>query len=102
MAQLSKRQVKNMVYSFYQYRGKYPPGVTYQNFELTKMVELQVDDPPLPGDAHFEKKKLSTELQHLFFQIGYQLDSPLAEMKKSSNTIGEFHKWCYEHHHDIL
>lgn len=102
MTTLSKKQVKNLVYWFYFFRGKYPPGTTYKTFETLTMADLQVDDPPLPGEPHFEKKKLALELQDLFFQLGYQLSSPLGEMKKRTETLDKFHAWCHSNHTDML
>lgn len=101
MAKLSKAQTKNLVYWFYFFRGKFPPGTTYGDFEALTMGDLQVDDPPLPGDPHFEKKKLAVELQFQFFQLGYRLASPLAEMKKKAKTLKAFHGWCHANHKDL-
>jgi hypothetical protein len=101
MAKMNAKQVKNLIYYFYFYRGKFPPGTTYQTFESLKMGDLQVDDPPLPGEPHFEKKKLALELQHQFFQLGFQLTSPLAEMKKKTQTTKVFHQWCHANHKEF-
>lgn len=98
---LSKKVVKNLVYFFYFFRGKYPPGTAYSNFEQLTMGQLQIDDPALPSDPDFEKKKLSVELQHQFFQLGYRLPSPLEKMRKASLSLGEFHEWCHENHKEL-
>ena len=100
MAALSKKQVKNLVYWFYVFHGKFPPGTTYDNFEELTMGNLQVDDPELPGDPNYEKKKLALELQWQFDKLGYKLTSPLEEMKKKQKTLLEFHTWCFENHEE--
>ena len=101
MAKMSAKQIKNLVYYFYLYRGKFPSGTNYSNFESKTMGELQVDDPPLPSDPSFEKKKLALELQHQFFQLGFRLGNPLPQMKKKSQKLKDFHGWCHAHHDEF-
>jgi hypothetical protein len=64
------------------------------------MGQLQVDDPELPGDPNYEKKKLALKLQWQFDMLGYKLAPPLEEMKKKRKTLREFHGWCYENHEE--
>ena len=98
MPKLNKTQSQNHLYWFYFFAGKFPPGTDRENFAKLKMSELQVDDPALPSDPHFEKKRLSLELQLSFFRLGYTLPSPLAQMKKRTLELGDFATWCWTNH----
>ncbi len=98
---LSSTQVKNVVASFFLFHGKFPPGTNSSNWQDVLMGDMQFDDPPLEGDPHFEKKKLSVQLQQSFNTLGASLKSPLSVLKKTSRRMRDLVKFCDENQGDL-
>ena len=95
MTKLSKNTCRSIVYNQLLLDGWLPPGTTETNFGSVTIGQLQLDDPALPSDPHFQKKKLALELQACFYRLDGSLPSPLAELKKSTSTLAELATWCY-------
>jgi hypothetical protein len=57
---------------------------------------MNIDDPPLPSDPHFHKKKIAHSLQEKFELFDGKIPSPLAELKKPSLTLGKLAEWCFK------
>ena len=93
---LPKRQVILFVYQFFDNRSKFPPGTTTENWIDVKMSDMLFDQPPLPANPHFEKKKLSKEMQAWFSEMKLKLKSPLTLLKTNSKTMKDLWKFCYE------
>lgn len=94
---LSLQQCKNIVYFYFLSEGWLPAGTTAENWEAVKMADMEMDDPPLPSDPHLQKKRISLDLQQMFFVFGSQLASPLGELQTGSLTLGKFSGWCESH-----
>ncbi len=98
---LSARQVSGVVFTLLVSRGKFPPGTTTRNWTEVLLGDLQIDDPPLFGDPNYEKKRLALELQLQFLDLGADLRSPLATLKKARSTVAELVTFCREKHTKI-
>ena len=90
---------RNIIYGYMLTEGWLPIGTTGSNWDSVTMADLQMDDPPLPGDPHLQKKRISAELQNIFSWLGVRLRSPLSELKKKTVTLGDFADWCHSNHH---
>jgi len=93
---LSEQNVKTLVLWFFIDHGKFPPETDNENWEAGTMSEMQWDDPPLPSDPNFEKRKLSQLLILQFNSMGLKLKSPLSMMKKKQKTMKDLWKFCFE------
>ena len=98
MAKLSLKACRGLVYQNFLREGWFPPGTTLQNWDELTMSDLLFDDPPLPGDPDFQKRRVSLDLRSLFYALGRQLADPFGQLKKKGETLAEFSKWCYENH----
>lgn len=93
---LSKENVRTLILWFFVDHGKFPPNTNKDNWQAVKMSEMQWDDPPLPNDPNFEKRKLSQLLQIQFNSMGLKIKSPLETMKKKQNTMKDLWEFCFE------
>ena len=82
------------LYYFFRNRGKFPSGTKPQNWVGVKMSEMLIDDPPLPGQPHFEKRKLTLEIQAWFREMVLELKSPLALLKEKNKTMRDLVSFC--------
>ena len=96
MAGVTKAQCRVVIYHLFLSEGWLPAGTTSSNWGEVTIGELQLDDPPLPSDPHFQKKKLALEFQAAFIRFASSIASPLSELKKSTETLAELAVWCFE------
>ena len=96
MAKLKKNTCRAIVYNQLLLDGWLPAGTTDTNWWNVTVGQLQLDDPPLPSDPHFQKKKLALELQAAFIRLNSALSSPLAQLKSSTQTLDDLAIWCFE------
>jgi len=73
-----------------------PPGTTLETWPTVKMQDLLFDDPPLPSDPDFQKRRVSLDLRALYYALGSTLADPFQQLKKKTLTLGDFAQWCYE------
>jgi hypothetical protein len=98
MAKLSLNACRGLVYQNFLREGWLPSGTTAQNWSGLTMADMLFDDPPLPGDPNFQKRRVSLDLRSLFYALGRELEDPFGELKKKTETLGDFAGWCYDHH----
>jgi hypothetical protein len=98
MAKLDLDMCKGLVYQDFLREGWFPPGTTLQNWDALTMSDLLFDDPPLPGDPDFQKRRVSLDLRSLFYALGRQLADPFNELRTKDETLAEFSQWCYDNH----
>lgn len=96
MAKLKKGQCRSLIYRYFLNEGWLPAGTTTDSWREVTIDEMEIDDPPLPSDPHFQKKRISLDLQNLFVVLGGQIPSPLAELKKKTRTLADLADWCYD------
>ena len=97
MTAITKNQCRALVYHLFLLEGWLPAGTTPQSWAQVTMGQMQFDDPPLPSEPHFQKKRLALELQAAFIRLGSSIPSPLAELKNAAGTLGDLAVWCYQH-----
>lgn len=97
MATLTQAQSRSLIYRYFLNEGWLPAGTTPDTWQGVTMGDMEIDDPPLPSDPHFQKKRIALDLQNLFFVLGSPIASPLAELKKKTRTLAELADWCREH-----
>ncbi len=90
---LSRGQVAHFVYNFFESRSKFPPGTTTQNWTSVTMGQMLFDQPPLPANPHFEKRKLALEIQAWFGAMMLDLESPLEILKTPTKTMKDL--WLF-------
>jgi hypothetical protein len=95
MPKLAKGQCRSLIYRYFLNEGWLPAGTTIQNWGTVTMGGMEIDDPPLPSDPHFQKKRIALDLQNLFIVLGSQVASPLSELKKATNTLADLAEWCH-------
>ena len=93
---LNRRQTRNLVSRYFHKEGWLPAGTNPSQWASVAMADIDFDDPPLPGDPHLQKKRVALDLQNLFFMLGSKLASPLAQLRSSTGTLGDFADWCFE------
>jgi len=96
MAVFTKNQCQTFIYRYFLRQGWLPPGTTRHNWGDVTMKMLYMDDPPLPSDPHYQKKKAALDLQDHFLTFGGGIESPLAQLKKPTLTLRELAEWCSE------
>jgi hypothetical protein len=96
MAAITKNQSRAVIYGLFHLEGWLPSGTTNTSWPGVTMEEMQFDDPPLPSDPNFQKKKLAFEIQASFIRLGSAVKSPLAQLKNDDETLGELAQWCFE------
>ena len=98
MAKLSLNACRGITYRYMLREGWLPPGTTAQSWPTVTMADLLIDDPPLPNDPHFQKRRVALDLQALYFALGHELADPFSQLKKDALTLGEFAAWCHANH----
>ena len=96
MAKLSKNQSRSLVYRYFLNEGWLPAGTTRNNWGAVLIRDLALDDPPLPADPHFQKKRVAMDLRNFFSILGSGLASPLEQLKRSTKTLDDLAEWCFE------
>jgi hypothetical protein len=96
MAALTKKQCRSLVYRYFLREGWLPSGTTDKTWSTVTMADMVIDDPPLPDDPHFQKKRIALDLQNLFFVLGSSVASPLAQLKAAATTLGELAQFCFD------
>lgn len=89
MPLLTKKQVDTAVLWYFAIRGRFPSGTTKQTWKAVTMAQMEFDDPPLVADPHFEKKKISNELNAIFNGIGIKVNSSLPILKAATKTMAD-------------
>jgi len=93
---LSKNACRSIVYNQLLLDGWLPSGTTPSNWGTVTIGQLQLDDPPLPSDSHFQKKKVALEFQAAFLRANSSIPSPLAELKTATETLAGLATWCFD------
>ncbi|MBN1420653.1 MAG: hypothetical protein JXP34_17910 [Planctomycetes bacterium] len=100
MARLTAKKCENFVWVFFLEEGVLPAGTTRRNILALKVSDLGLDDPPLPGDPHFQKKKAARRMQVWFLAMGYRLTSPLPILRDGKKSLRQLATWIREHHEE--
>jgi|GEM_PF-6778515 len=95
MAKLTLRQTGNLIARYFYQEGWFPPGTALKDWKTVTLAGMGIDDPPLPGDPHLQKKMIALDLQKLFFLLGSELAHPLPALKKATHTLETFADWCF-------
>src|SRR5256885_14778742 len=98
MANHDHNMCKGLVYQNFWGEGWFPPEPPLQNWDALTMSDLLFDDPPLPGDPDFQKRRVSLDLRSLFYALGRQLADPFNELRTRDETLAQFSQWCYDNH----
>ena len=98
MARLSLKACRGLTYRYMLREGWLPPGTAPNAWSSVTIAELLIDDPPLPGDPHFQKRRVALDLQSLYYALGGTLTDPFAQLKQGALTLGEFAVWCQANH----
>ena len=96
MAKLSNRQCRSLVFRYFLNEGWLPAGTTKTNWGGVQISDLAIDDPPLPADPNFQKKRVAMDLRHFFSILGSGLSSPLEQLKRPTKTLHALADWCFE------
>jgi hypothetical protein len=94
---LSLNACRGLAYRYFLREGWLPPGTTEDNWDGLRMDQMMFDDPPLPSDPHFQKRRASLDLMALFFVLGHELEDPFDELSDDKLTLSDFAEWCSEH-----
>jgi hypothetical protein len=97
VAKLNPTQCRTTVYIYFLKEGWLPRGTTKQNWKDVTMSEMEFDDPPLPSDPNFQKRRIAMDLQFIFFNLGSQLGDSLEILADSDETLGKLAEWCHGH-----
>jgi hypothetical protein len=100
MPKLNQKQTRGLIYRYFLNDGWLPAGTTVHNWTDVTMGDMEFDDPALPSDPHIQKKRVSLDLQSLFQVLGSSINSPLAELKKKTLTLGDFAAACWASQED--
>ncbi len=94
---LSLNQCRGIIYRYFLNAGWLPVGTPKRTWPSVSMQDLQMDDPPLPGDPHLQKRRIALDLQNFFFvALGAVIPSPLERLRAANFTLGELAQWCFE------
>jgi hypothetical protein len=94
MAAFTAAQCRSLVYRYFLVEGWLPRGTTNQNWRDVTIRRLQIDDPPLPSDQDLQKRRIALDLQNLFFVLGGEIESPIAQLRDGTMTLGQVAQWC--------
>ena len=87
---------RSIVKNYFLHEGWLPRGTAVEEWKAVTFEQMDIDDPPVEVDPHFQKKKIAVALQHAFQLAGGSLASPLAELKKPASSLGDLADWCIE------
>lgn len=96
MARLSENQCSSLVFHYFLFEGWLPPGTTPDNWRDVRMSDMDLDDPPLPGDLDLQKKRVAFDLQNQFVLLGSRIASPFEILCDGEATLGELATFCFE------
>jgi hypothetical protein len=96
VAKLTLRQCKTTVFIYFLREGWLPSGTTNKTWSTVKMGDIDFDDPPLPADSDFQKRKVGMDLQVIFLNLGSHLPHPLDILSDKSSTLGDLAQWCFD------
>jgi hypothetical protein len=96
MAKTPVALCESIVSNYFLHEGWLPKGSDPAEWRTVTFGEMDIDDPPLAADPHFQKTKIAVALQYAFSLVGGKLSSPLAMLKKSTATLGDLAQWCIE------
>jgi hypothetical protein len=94
---LTLNQCRTTVFIYFLREGWLPVGTTKQTWKRVTMGDMEFDNPPLPADPHFQKRRISMDLQVIFFNLGSQLGDSLSVLSDDEETLGDFATWCHQH-----
>jgi len=97
MPQCTPTQCRSLVFRYFLVEGWLPAGTTSGTWRSVTVGQLRLDDPPLPSDGDLQKRRVALDLQHLFFILGSDLESPVEQLKDESLTLGDLATWCQAH-----
>lgn len=97
MASFTPTQCRSLIYRYFLVEGWLPRGTTAGNWRDVTMRRLQIDDPPLPSDQDLQKRRIALDLQNLFFVLGGELESPVAQLRDGTVTLNQLAQWCHAH-----
>ncbi len=92
---LNQTQCDNAVYYGFLANGWMPTGTTVDNWEAVTFGAMHFDDPALPSDPDFQKKRASLDIQHAFFLLNGAIKDPIDQLKQSETTLRQFSDWCF-------
>jgi hypothetical protein len=95
MAKLTTSQSQSIIYRYFLREGWLPQGTTATTWAEVKMGEMLIDDPPLPHDPFFQRARIASDLQNLFFVLGSALTSPFEQLKNDDLTLDSLADWCF-------
>jgi hypothetical protein len=97
MASFTPTQCRSLIYRYFLVEGWLPRGTTSGNWRDITIRKLQIDDPPLPSDQDLQKRRISLDLQNLFFVLGGELESPIGQLRNGAVTLNQLAQWCHAH-----
>jgi len=97
MASFTPTQCRSLVYRYFLVEGWLPRRTTPGNWRDVTVRRMQIDDPPLPSDQDLQKRRISLDLQNLFFVVGGVLESPIDQLRDGSVTLNQLAQWCQAH-----
>jgi hypothetical protein len=97
MARFTPTQCRSLIYRYFLVEGWLPRGTTTGNWREVTIRRMQIDDPPLPSDQDLQKRRISLDLQNLFFVLGGELESPIDQLRDGTVTLNQLAQWCHAH-----
>ncbi|HEX5963168.1 MAG TPA: hypothetical protein VFY42_05555 [Gemmatimonadales bacterium] len=97
MASFTPTQCRSLIFRYLLVEGWLPRGTTAANWRDVTIRRLQIDDPPLPSDQDLQKRRISLDLQNLFFVLGGELESPIDQLRDGALTLNQLAQWCHGH-----
>jgi hypothetical protein len=94
VATFTAAQCRSLIYRYFLVEGWLPRGTTTGNWRDVTLRRMQIDDPPLPSDQDLQKRRISLDLQNLFFVLGSELESPIEQLKDDTLTLAALAQWC--------
>src|SRR5437879_863248 len=94
MAKLSQIQCRSLVFRYLLTEGWLPAGTTEDNWGDVVVGDLEIDDPPLPGNPDLQKARVALDLQNFFHVLGSTIASPLGKLRDGSLKLRDLADWC--------
>jgi len=94
MAKLSQIQCRSIVFRYFLTEGWLPAGTNEDNWGDVTVRDLELDDPPLPGNPDLQKGRAALDVQNLFHILGSKIPSPLGRLREPALTLRDFADWC--------
>jgi hypothetical protein len=93
---LTRNQCRTTIYIYFLKEGWLPAGTTRQNWSQVTMSEIEFDQPPLPADPDFQKRKAGMDIQVIFLALGAHLPHPMEVLADGDQTLGDLAQWCMD------